>query len=537
MKEFYVPWPVQTDAYQSGHFLQIPPGMEDFQLSAATFRKPLHYFGDLGTDYRIISAGAAPFLQLEMSAHISEKGIASGEDFLSHYHATLPSEGRPDKPYPFNKEMFERIAKEFAGRIPVCIMGLPDGHAHYVGEPCMQVWTDVPGMGECVGLLEAISLPYLWSSSAVATRGRMRKQWFLETFRKYHPGMKDDDYLLESRFIDFGLRGAAAAQITGIAHLINWLGTDNFPAAYAAQTYLNRGKPFGANSIVASAHRSVTPWNREVQAIHNMIERCKGGIFAFVADSYDYKRCMHMLGSNAEAIQLAGGHLVGRPDSGNPVDMIILGLQVFAKYFPVGIVDGLKVLQGASLIYADGVSDRAIFKEIYPAVVQAGFSPLNLVFGMGEYNHRAVRSDLELASKTSVVGHYDYGLADAVDMHYWSLSSTRNEQVLTYHNVMKKGESRFKLSIPGPVAFRADNTKNRIMPITVEQLKRGEIGDYVVLYDGRPNPLPVYSYTFDDTRALAERTWNALVPNPGDTLSGEIRIMQEEYLQQINEQA
>ena len=64
--------------------------------------------------------------------------------------------------------MFVRILKDHGGRFPIVISGLPDGQAHYVGEPHVQIWTDVPGMGECVGWIESTMLPYLWTSATVA---------------------------------------------------------------------------------------------------------------------------------------------------------------------------------------------------------------------------------------------------------------------------------------------------------------------------------------------------------------------------------
>lgn len=537
MKEFYVPMCLDTDAYQLGHFLQIPPGMEHFQCSQAVFRKPLHYGGDIGSDYRVISAGLMPFILLELLGNrLTKDDLEQTDWFLGDFHAKASEPFHA--PYPWPKEMFQKVVEKYDGRYPVCVMALKDGQAHYVGEPHLQLWTDEPGMGECVGFLEAMLLPYLWASSAVATRGRMRKQWFLEFYRKCHPNMSEAEFLLDAKFHDFGRRGGAAAQITGIAHLLNWLGTDTMSAAYAATKYLNKGKKFGANSIIAYAHRTVTPWNRESQAVTLAVKRFKGGIFAFVADSYDYTRCLQMLGGNASAIQAAGGWLVGRPDSGDPVEAVIDGVKAFAKAFGTHERDGLKIITGASIIQGDGVSDRKIFRDILPALVREGFSPLCVSFGMGEYNHRAVRSDLEHALKTCCVGQFNYGTDPEVDMDAFKQFGfdTALDDVaaaLMYHNVMKKAESRFKMSLPGPVSMHlnAPDWLKRVRPISVEQLKAGDVGDYAVLYDGRSKPLPVEDDTFGEMRARILTSWDELPPSVPDTFDPEIRRMQAEYIE------
>ena len=173
---------------------------------------------------------------------------------------------------------------------------------------------------------------------------------------------------------------------------------------------------------------------------------------------------MKMLGEKAEAIKVAGGHLVGRPDSGDPVQCVVSGLQIFARSFGYTEVDGLKLLQNAGVIQADGINDSDIFDRILPAVVAAGFSPLNVSFGMGESNHRVNRSDLESALKTSLVGV--------------SGSDSESGTVSAYREVMKESSNRFKRSIPGAVSIHlnAGPGESRVRRISVEELKAGRVG-------------------------------------------------------------
>lgn len=522
-----VPYPLEADAYQIGHFLMIPQGMGDFQCSQGIFRREFAW-GDQFADSRVVAAGFLPFVALELvRSPLTMDDIEETEEFLASFQANPANPTQP-LAYPFDRKMFERIVKEFGGKLPICLMGLREGQAHYVGEPFVQAFTDVPGMGELTGHIESGMLPYFWASAAVATRGRIRKQKMLEELMKDFPEKPIDELriMVEYMFHDFGRRGAASAQITGMAHLLNFLGTDTLDAAFAAWKYLNGKQDFGARSIMAAAHRTVTPWDTEASSIDNMVAKFGHTIFAFVADSYGYDQGIRKLAERIPVVRAKGGWIVGRPDSGDPVQCIIKGLREFEEVLaPLGGVSilpgsGLKLLNGASIIQGDGVSDNLLFTKIYPAVRTAGYSIANVAIGMGEYNHRAVRSDLELAWKVCMVG----------------VNEEEGAPIQHYRGVMKDSNSDFKRSLPTPVSahLQPGVYERRFRAITAEQLKHGEIGDYVVYYDGRPNPLPVTRQTFSEARELTWNSWNQLLPRrPVQTLDPEILAMQREYLERI----
>ena len=168
MKVFKTPLPLEVDAYQASHSEVLPNGMKDFQCSQLIFRKPLK-----PSEHRIVSAGLQSFIKLELSKPMTQADVDAGTELYSTFHAHV--EEPYYKPYPWPREVFQRVVDEFNGYLPIVVTGLPDGTAHYVGEPCVQVWTDVEGMGELVGWIESSLLPYMWSMSTVATRGRIRK--------------------------------------------------------------------------------------------------------------------------------------------------------------------------------------------------------------------------------------------------------------------------------------------------------------------------------------------------------------------------
>src|SRR5579872_6910339 len=164
MREFPCPETVRVDAYQAAHFTLIPPGMEDFECSQGIYRRPLlAQQADGRPDLRLISAGLAPFIKLNLEQPVTPGDLTEADDFWADFYSDPRPPGR--KPYPWPRKMFRQIVERYQGRYPIVVTGLFDGQAHYVGEPHVQVWTDQPGMGECVGWVESTLLPYLWTSS------------------------------------------------------------------------------------------------------------------------------------------------------------------------------------------------------------------------------------------------------------------------------------------------------------------------------------------------------------------------------------
>ena len=511
---------VEVDAYQASHSFVIPEGMKDFQCSQLTFRKPL-----VEGDHRVICAGLKEFVMNELQTPITQEDIDQADEFYSTFHAHF--EPPYYKPYPWPKEIFQRVVDEFNGYLPIVVTGLKSGTAAYISEPVVQVWTDVEGMGELVGWIESTMLPYLWTMSTVATRGRIRKEKFLKLYQRCYPELSKTELepMIQTRFHDFGRRGGASSQLTGVAHLYNWLGTDTMDSAYVAQYVLNGGKSFGACSINAAAHRSITPWNTEREAYEAHMEHGKGGIYAIVADSYDYFKGVDILCEYADKIKESGSVIVVRPDSGDPLECVLYALEKLEKAFGVTYTNNdnsLKILNQSGVIQGDGVDDDDI-EWILGEVIKHGYSPINVAFGMGENNHKALRSDLEACYKTCMVK------ADTVDGKDY------------YKPVAKKSNSEFKMSIPEPVMLDINSAfgSPRVFPCSVGSLKAGDTGDLVVHYDGRFPPesgkrLSRHVYDFDETRDRANITWDRLEKKPvNDTISSEIRLTQKTLLSQF----
>ena len=108
---------------------------------------------------------------------------------------------------------------------------------------------------------------------------------------------------------------------------LNFEGSDTMSAAFYAQYTLNGGKAV-ATSIPATEHSVMTSYLNEKQAIDHMISTFGTSIFAIVMDSYDYTAALdNVLPSVAKYKTEKGGFMVLRPDSGDPVSVVLQALQ------------------------------------------------------------------------------------------------------------------------------------------------------------------------------------------------------------------
>jgi nicotinamide phosphoribosyltransferase len=191
---------------------------------------------------------------------------------------------------------------------------------------------------------------------------------------------------------DFGARGASSTEtaiLGGMAHLINFMGTDTFEAIPAVMELYNTKNVVGF-SIPASEHSTITSWGRknEIKAFENMIDKFAGPgkLYACVSDSYNiYEAAADLWGTQLkDKIIASGGTLVVRPDSGNPeiVPIEIIEILMYKFGFTVNS-KGYKVLPPhIRLIQGDGINEHSL-PIIINNMISKGFSIDNIAFGMG----------------------------------------------------------------------------------------------------------------------------------------------------------
>ncbi|MGB8267037.1 MAG: nicotinate phosphoribosyltransferase [Candidatus Velthaea sp.] len=309
---------------------------------------------------------------------------------------------------PFNRAGFLAIVERHGGRLPVRIEAVPEGSDIPTGNVVLQVVNTDPAAFWLPSYLETL-LMHVWYTTTVCTLSASARAAILAALER----SCDDPFAnIDFRLHDFGARGVSdmyAGARGGLAHLVNFLGTDTVPALCWARAYYHEA--MAGFSIPAMEHATVTTWGRdgEAAAFRNMLERCggPGKTIAMVIDSYDAEYAVdQIIGVELrDAILASGSTVVVRPDSGDPRVIVPALLQALAKRFGATTNrKGYRVLDPAvRLIQGDGMDLPAI-RALFEVVLAAGFSAENVAVGMGGGLLQKVNRDTQRwAMKVSAV--------------------------------------------------------------------------------------------------------------------------------------
>ena len=217
-----------------------------------------------------------------------------------------------------------------------------------------------------------------------------------------------DPSLIDFKLHDFGARGVSSmesAALGGMAHLINFMGTDTVSGIMAAMEYYDA--EVSGFSIPAMEHSTVTSWGREneVESYRNMLRHYgkEGKILACVSDSYDiFEACKKWGTELKQEVIDSKAVVVIRPDSGDPVDVVSKCAEILDKYFGHTInAKGFRVLNNVRIIQGDGI-DHQMIRAILTVLHMKGYSSDNIAFGQGGALLQMVNRDtLEFAMKCS----------------------------------------------------------------------------------------------------------------------------------------
>lgn len=121
-----------------------------------------------------------------------------------------------------------------------------------------------------------------------------------------------------------------------------------------------------------------------------------------------------MLPSIAKKKVGRGGFMVLRPDSGDPIEAVLMALEAGEKVFGVDVNGkGYKVPKGWGVIQGDGINIHSL-QKILAAVLEKGFSAEAVAFGMGGGLLQKVNRDtMSFATK---LGHIVYADGTARDI-------------------------------------------------------------------------------------------------------------------------
>lgn len=477
-----MPKALGTDSYKQSHTEAYP----ECEAAGAYAEARKGFLGDKH-DKRLVVNGVRYFVERYLMRRWTEEDVEEAK-------AVMDTFGVGNTPHPFPEDLFRKVVKPKSeggndGYFPVRVRALRDGQAILARTP-MLVLEAEEEYSRLVTWIETLGLETLWYMSTVATLSRRVRD---SIDRAFDESVDEDFYFLkESRLHDFGMRGCTSIEQSikgGSSHLLSFDGSDTLSAVWYVRNHI--GDKHVGSSIPASEHSLMMSFDTELEAVEKMIDLYGGGLFATVADTYDYEAFLNdILPQVAERVREKGGFHVVRPDSGDPVECVVQGLKALERAYGADVNGkGYKVIRGAGIIQGDGI-DAKVLEEILEAVLASGYSAQNVAFGMGG------------------------GLLQKVDRNTLSFACK-----LSYRIVNGKEEAQMKdpitdpnkRSFPGRLAVVNQGGALRGMPYdALESAGRLDEDALEVVYDSGPTDYEFESFT--EARERLRASWDELAP-------------------------
>jgi nicotinamide phosphoribosyltransferase len=375
---------LNTDSYKVSHWLQYPPGTS-------------HVFSYVesrgGAHERTLFFGLQYILKEYFTKTVTADDVALAAEVCAAHGV------------PFNREGWLHIVNAHAGRLPVRIRAVAEGMLVPVHNVLVTIENTDPACAWLTSFLET-ALLRVWYPTTVATNSWATRQLIARYLNE-----TGDPAGLPFKLHDFGARGVSSlesALLGGMAHLVNFMGTDTMSALLGARVYY--GEPMAGFSIPAAEHSTITAWGRdgEADAYRNMLRQFAkpGSLVAVVSDSYDLEHAVKTLWGRElkQAVIDSGATVVIRPDSGEPTAIVLKTVQSLDESYGSDVnAKGYKVLRHVRVIQGDGITRQSI-ESILAALEAHGYSADNVAFGQGGALLQQVNRDTQrFAMKCSAV--------------------------------------------------------------------------------------------------------------------------------------
>ncbi len=294
-----------TDSYKASHWLQFPPGTQNVHC----------YIESRGGSYdRTVFFGLQAFLRRYLGHPITQADIDEAAEFFAAHGE------------PFHREGWEHILAAHGGRLPVEIKAAPEGLAIDTHNVLLTIVNTDPSCFWLPNYLETallradlVSDHRLHRVVPLQDRDPAGARAAPATYRRRTTPARSSCTISAP---------AAAPRrrvpaLAGMAHLVNFMGTDTIEGVLAARRYYD--EPMAGFSIPAAEHSTITSWGREgeVDAYRNMLRQFAkpGSMVAVVSDSYDLMHVVDTVwgGVLKDTILASGATVVVRPDSGDPL--------------------------------------------------------------------------------------------------------------------------------------------------------------------------------------------------------------------------
>lgn len=299
------------------------------------------------------------------------------------------------------------------GYLPLEIKALPEGCTVPMRVPVCTIKNTKPEFFWLTNMLETLMSVVLWKPCTSATTAFE----YLKTFTRYaNETVGEDKGFIPWQGHDFSFRGMSGIEdaiMSGAAHLLSFAGTDTIPAIDFLETYYGADctTELVGGSVPATEHSVMCMGTAdgEIETFERLISKIyPAGIVSIVSDTWDFWQVItDFLPQLKEQILARNGKVVIRPDSGDPVKIIVGNpdapagspeykgaIECMWETFGGTITQkGYKLLDShIGLIYGDSITlERQT--AILEALKEKGFASYNVVLGIGSFTYEYVTRD------------------------------------------------------------------------------------------------------------------------------------------------
>lgn len=391
------------DGYKVGHKFQYPEGTT-LVYSNLTPRKSRIE----GSDH-IVFFGLQYFIKEYLMAQFDEQFFKQPKDLVLKQYKR-----RMDNYLGKDSITINHIAElHDLGYLPIEIKALTEGVLVPMKVPVMTMVNTKPEFFWLTNMLETVLSAVLWKPITSATTAFS----YLKTFTQYaQETVGDDEDFIPWQGHDFSFRGMSGiedATMSAAGHLLSFAGTDTIPAIDFLEQYYNADceKELIGGTVSATEHSVMCMGLKddEIDTFERLISDIyPQGIVSIVADTWDFWQVItEFLPILKEKIMKREGKVVIRPDSGDPVKIIVGdpnategspeykgAIECLWETFG-GIItpQGYKLLDPhIGLIYGDSIT-TARQLAILEGMKRKGFASYNVVLGIGSYTYEYVTRD------------------------------------------------------------------------------------------------------------------------------------------------
>jgi len=309
-----------------------------------------------------------------------------------------------EKPYSKHIEELHDL-----GYLPIRLKALKEGTLAPIQTPVLTVENTNPKFFWLTNYLETLISTELWQPMTSATIAKEYRKILDEYAIKTSGHTEGVDYQAH----DFSMRGMSSlesAVASSAGHMTSFVGCETIPAIFYLENYYNANveKEIVGTGIPATEH-SVMCANAdadirdEFDSFKRLItEVYPNGFVSIVSDTYDFWKVIgEVLPKLKSDIMNRDGRVVIRPDSGDPVKIIVGDPEANTELERKGLIEALWDIFGGAVnelgykvldphigaIYGDSITlERA--EQILKGLEEKGFASNNIVLGVGSYSYQ-----------------------------------------------------------------------------------------------------------------------------------------------------